>query len=155
MNDKNIEDSRFRSDIMFQTDVDNSQNVSLKNTFDSKFQNSSVQITPKSIHLNLDNPFNRSNNSFKSPKFLAKKSYLHHHQNRNLKTKPLEKTFYNPIIPKWEYISLSPHRRQNLPQIKSNFQKAKTKYLKYSHYPIKLTKKPKFPSILDNFYLSN
>jgi len=145
---------KANADFMFQTDIDGSGNpTSFSIASNKKIQPKKLNISPKSFKLKLNYESN-SSYSFRTPKAICKKLKSGEHSHGNKTEKPLEKTFLNPIIPKYGSFHKNSSKISKFPNIKINMQALKTSYLKNSYYPMTANNKLKYTAVLDSYHFN-
>lgn len=149
-----MSNQKVLADFMYQTDFDaNCNPTSFTNSSTNKIQPKNSKISPKSLNLKLNFETN-SSNTFRTPKIISKslKYGKHHHSSRT--DKPLEKTFLNPIIPKYNSFHKRPSKTSKFPYLKINVQALQTNYLRSSNYPMSGNNKMKYSAVLDSFHFN-
>lgn len=145
---------KVHADFMFQTDIDGIENpTSFSNASNNKIQSKKLNISPKSFNLKLNYESN-SSYSFRTPKAIGKRIKSGKHNHGNKTDKPLEKTFLNPIIPKYGSFNKNPSKTSKFPNIKINLQALQTSYLKNSYYPMTGNNKLKYSAVLDSYHFN-
>lgn len=147
-----MNNQKVLADFMYQTDFDtNCHPTSFSNSSNTKIQPKKLNISPKSLNLKL-NFETISSNTFRTPKVISKSLKYGRHNHSNRVDKPLEKTFLNPIIPKYNSFHKRPSKTSKIPYLKINAQALQTNYLKSSNYPMTATSKLKYSAALDSFH---